>query len=66
MHMMNERLGRQTEGGDAAVSLFWELHGLGLGDRGHVRRAEAEWHVADIDLVRGRNRYAASFPACQY
>ena len=44
--------------GDAAVSLFWELHGLGLGDRGHIRRAEAEWHVADIDLVRVQARVA--------
>jgi outer membrane protein TolC len=38
--------------GDAAVSLFWELHGLGLGDRGHIRSAEAQQHMADIDLVR--------------
>jgi outer membrane protein TolC len=38
--------------GDAALSLFWELNGLGLGDRGHIRIAEAQRHTADIDLVR--------------
>ncbi len=58
MHIMEERFGRQTEGGDAAMSLFWELHGLGRDDRGHVRRAEAEWHVADIDLVRVQTQVA--------
>jgi outer membrane protein TolC len=34
------------------VSLFWELSGLGLTDRGHIRIAEAQRHTADIDLVR--------------
>jgi outer membrane protein TolC len=38
--------------GDAALSLFWELNGLGLGDRGHIRIAEAQRHTADVDLVR--------------
>jgi outer membrane protein TolC len=38
--------------GDAAVSLFWELNGLGLTDRGHIRIAEAQRRTADIDLVR--------------
>ncbi len=38
--------------GDAAVSLFWELNGLGLGDRGHIRIAEAQRRTADVDLVR--------------
>jgi outer membrane protein TolC len=38
--------------GDAAVSLFWDLRGLGLIDRGVIRRAEAERNTADIDLVR--------------
>jgi outer membrane protein TolC len=44
--------------GDAAVSLFWELNGLGLGDRGHIRRAQAEQHMADIDLVRTQTQVA--------
>ena len=30
----------------------WIPHGLGLGDRGHIRTAEAQRHTADIDLVR--------------
>ena len=38
--------------GDAAVSLFWELRGLGLADRGHIRRAQADRNTADIDLAR--------------
>jgi outer membrane protein TolC len=44
--------------GDAAVSLFWEVNGLGLGDRGHIRRAQAEQHMADIDLVRTQTQVA--------
>jgi outer membrane protein TolC len=38
--------------GDAAVSLFWELRGLGLADRGNIRRAQADRNTADIDLAR--------------
>ncbi len=38
--------------GDVAASLFWELHGLGLGDRGIMRQANAERKTAEIDLVR--------------
>ncbi len=44
--------------GDAAVSLFWELHGMGLGDRGYIRRAQADRHTADIDLVRAQAQVA--------
>ena len=40
--------------GDAAVSLFWELSGLGLTDRGHIRIANAQRHTADIDVVRAQ------------
>jgi outer membrane protein TolC len=38
--------------GDFAASLFWELRGLGLSDRGNRRVAEAQRKTADIDLVR--------------
>ena len=35
------------------MSLFWELQGLGLGDRGHIRIAGGpRRRTADIDLVR--------------
>ncbi len=38
--------------GDFAASLFWELRGLGLSDRGAIRLAQAGRHTADIDLIR--------------
>jgi outer membrane protein TolC len=38
--------------GDFAVSLFWELRGLGLSDRGAIRLARAGRQTADIDLIR--------------
>ncbi len=34
----NAFFGNFNTRGDAAVSLFWELRGLGLADRGHIRR----------------------------
>ncbi len=37
---------------DVAASMFWELRGLGLADRGYRRAAEAQRRTADIDLVR--------------
>ncbi len=44
--------------GDAAVSLFWDLRGLGLIDRGVIRQAQAGRHTADIDLVRAQAQVA--------
>jgi outer membrane protein TolC len=38
--------------GDMAASLFWDLRGLGLVDRGIIRSQEAQKRTADIDLVR--------------
>jgi len=38
--------------GDFAASLFWELRGLGLNDRGSRRVAEAQRRTVDIDVVR--------------
>ena len=38
--------------GDFAASLFWDLRGLGLVDRGVIRGAEAQRRTADLDLVR--------------
>ena len=38
--------------GDFSASLFWELRGLGLADRGAIRMAHAGRHTADIELVR--------------
>jgi len=37
---------------DVSASLFWELRGMGLADRGHRRVAEARKQTADIELVR--------------
>jgi outer membrane protein TolC len=44
--------------GDVAASLFWELRGLGLSDRGNRRVAEAQRKTADIDLIRVEARVA--------
>ncbi|WP_165231607.1 TolC family protein [Aquisphaera insulae] len=44
--------------GDLAASLFWELRGLGLSDRGFRRTAEAQRQTADIDFVRVRAQVA--------
>jgi outer membrane protein TolC len=48
----NGSFGNFNTRGDAAVSLFWELRGLGLADRGHIRRAQADRNTADIDVTR--------------
>ena len=48
----NAFFGNFNTRGDFAASLFWELRGLGLADRGFVRSAEAQRQTADIDLVR--------------
>ncbi len=48
----NAVLGNFGGRNDLAASLFWDLRGLGLIDRGVRRGAEAQKRVADIDLVR--------------
>jgi outer membrane protein TolC len=48
----NANFGNFNTRGDLAVSLFWELRGLGLSDRGNRRVAEAQRQTADIDLIR--------------
>jgi outer membrane protein TolC len=48
----NAFFGNFNTRGDVAASLFWELRGLGLSDRGFRRVAEAQRRTADIDLVR--------------
>jgi len=48
----NESFGNFNTRGDFAASLFWELHGLGLRDRGIRRVAEADRRTADIDFTR--------------
>ena len=48
----NAFFGNFNTRGDFAASLFWELRGLGLVDRGFRRGAEAQRRTADIDLVR--------------
>jgi outer membrane protein TolC len=48
----NGSFGNFNTRGDIAASLFWELRGLGLSDRGNRRIAEAQRQTADIDLVR--------------
>jgi outer membrane protein TolC len=49
--------------GDVAASLFWELRGLGLSDRGNCRVAEAQRRTADIDLIRVQARVASDVVA---
>ncbi len=44
--------------GDFAASLFWDLRGLGLIDRGLIRQAHAGRHTADIELVRAEAQVA--------
>ena len=48
----NALFGNFNTRGDFATSLFWDLRGLGLVDRGFRRSAEAQRRTADIDLVR--------------
>lgn len=48
----NSFFGNFNTRGDVAASLFWELRGLGLSDRGNRRIAEAHKRTADIDVVR--------------
>jgi outer membrane protein TolC len=54
----NAFFGNFNTRGDVAASLFWELRGLGLSDRGNWRVAEAQRNTADIDLVRVQNQVA--------
>jgi outer membrane protein TolC len=54
----NAFFGNFNTRGDFAASLFWELRGLGLSDRGNRRVAEAQRRTADIDLVRVQARVA--------
>jgi outer membrane protein TolC len=49
---MNSFFGEFKTRGDVAASLFWELRGLGLSDRGNWRVADAQRRTADIALVR--------------
>jgi outer membrane protein TolC len=49
--------------GDFAASLFWELRGLGLSDRGAIRQTQADRHTADIDLIRVQAQVAADVVA---
>ncbi len=48
----NAFFGNFNTRGDVAVSMFWELRGLGVADLAAVHRATAERKTADIDLVR--------------
>jgi outer membrane protein TolC len=48
----NAFFGNFNTRGDFAASLFWDLRGLGLVDRGFRRSAEAQRRTADIDVVR--------------
>jgi outer membrane protein TolC len=49
--------------GDAAASLFWELHNLGFTDRAIVHRRQAEHGAADIDVIRVQAQVAADVVA---
>jgi outer membrane protein TolC len=49
--------------GDFAASLFWELRGLGLSDRGAIREAQAGRHTADINFTRAQAQVAADVVA---
>jgi outer membrane protein TolC len=48
----NTFFGNFNTRGDFAASLFWDLRGFGVIDRGVMRRREAERRTADLDLVR--------------
>jgi outer membrane protein TolC len=48
----NGSFGSFNTRGDVAASLFWELRGLGLSDRGNIRIAEAQRRTSDIEFVR--------------
>jgi outer membrane protein TolC len=50
--------GNFSSRGDFAASLFWDLRGLGLIDRGVIRQAQAGRHTADIELVRAEAQVA--------
>ena len=64
----NASFGSFSTRGDAAVSLFWELRGLGLSDRGFRRIAEAQRQTADIDMTRVQaqvaNDVVAAYKSC--
>jgi outer membrane protein TolC len=49
--------------GDAAASLFWELHNLGFTDLAIVHRRRAENATANIDIVRVQAQVAADVVA---
>lgn len=49
--------------GDFAASLFWDLRGLGMIDRGLIRQAHANRHIADIELCRIQAQVAADVVA---
>lgn len=49
--------------GDFAASLFWDLRGLGMIDRGVIRQAHAGRHTADIELCRVQAQVAADVVA---
>ena len=59
----NASFGNFNTRGDLAASLFWDLRGLGLVDRGAVRSSEAQKRTADIDLVRVQARVASEVVA---
>ncbi len=59
----NAFFGNFNTRGDVATSLFWELRGLGLSDRGFRRSAEAQQRTADIDLVRVQAQVASDVVA---
>jgi outer membrane protein TolC len=48
----NGSFGNFNTRGDFAASLFWDLRGLGVIDRGVIRSAEAQRGIADTDFVR--------------
>jgi outer membrane protein TolC len=49
--------------GDFAASLFWDLRGLGLIDRGVIREAQAGRQTADINFTRAQAQVAADVVA---
>lgn len=55
--------GNFSSRGDFAASLFWDLRGLGLTDRGVIRQAQAGRHLADIDFTRVQAQVAADVVA---
>jgi outer membrane protein TolC len=59
----NAFFGNFNTRGDVAASLFWELRGLGLSDRGNYRVAAAQRHTADIEFVRVQAQVASDVVA---